>query len=32
VFAIVFLKEPLRRMRIVAALMIVSGITLMRLS
>jgi drug/metabolite transporter (DMT)-like permease len=32
VFAIVFLKEPLRRMRIVAALMIVSGIMLMRLS
>ena len=32
VFAIVFLKEPLRRMRIVAALMIVSGLMLMRLS
>jgi drug/metabolite transporter (DMT)-like permease len=32
VFAIVFLKEPLRRMRIVAALMIVSGLMLIRLS
>jgi drug/metabolite transporter (DMT)-like permease len=32
VFAIVLLKEPLRRMRIVAALMIVGGLMLMRLS
>jgi drug/metabolite transporter (DMT)-like permease len=32
VFAIVILKEPLRRMRIVAALMIVSGLMLIRLS
>jgi drug/metabolite transporter (DMT)-like permease len=32
VFAIVILKEPVRRMRIVAALMIVSGLMLIRLS
>jgi drug/metabolite transporter (DMT)-like permease len=32
VFAIVFLKEPVRRMRIVAALMIVGGLMLIRLS
>ena len=32
VFAILFLEGPLRRMRIVAALMITGGLLLMRLS